>query len=134
MRIFDLPKTIFILMSLIMTHCVQAKTLVTTYLLCANNKGTEWNWATWNNGDYIELKGYWGALRYKGKWIGYFTIDNKQYELVNKCSCFSEKCLNYFPHPADATNDYWYLIRNTDTKKFSGGHYTKFNFNPFPTQ
>ena len=63
-----------------------------------------------------------------------FTIDNKQYELVNECACFSEECLNYFPHPADASNDYWYLIRNAETKKFSGGHYTKFNFNPFPTQ
>ncbi|AUI88121.1 hypothetical protein BS333_17320 [Vibrio azureus] len=126
-------KIILIVVSIIFTFFVQANTLVTTHLLCANDKGTEWDWANWSNGDYIELKGYWGSLQYKGKWIGYFTVDNKQYELLSECSCFTEQCLNYFPHPADALNNYWYLIRNADTKKFSGGYYTKFNYNPFPT-
>ena len=114
-----------------LSSIVSAQSLTTTHLYCANSNGTDWNWAQKSNGDYITLIGYWSSLQYGGYWVGYFTINDKQADLLNQCACFTDSCLNYFPHPGNDSNSYWYLIRNEDTGQFSGGYYTKFNYKPF---
>ena len=117
----------FLTLIIILSFSYNAKA-DTTYVFCANNSGTEWNWLYDEHGNKVEINGFWGttplSVSVNSHYLQYFEVDENSL-IGYKLRCQSR---GMHAHPADGSLSDWFLFKVI--KPDSSSYTTQGTFTP----